>query len=172
MNKSKLNVAITIVTMLLCLTAVAQRPQGRQGGRSGQGPQSGGKPDASMIFSMLDTNNDKKIDIDEASKDTRGKIAQDFNSIDTNDDQFIDFDELQEALTNGNSNRNMAERMLKEVDDNHDGTLNNLEIAAKEKLELTNNFKEIDVNQDNELDLQELKAFYAKKEKPKRKKRK
>ena len=170
MKKSKLNIAITMVIMLFCLAAVAQRPQGRQGGRNGRGQQGAAQPNVSKIFSTLDTNNDKKIDVDEASKDKRGKIAQDFDIIDTNNDKFIDFDELTEALNNDNSKRINAERVLKEVDDNKDGTLNRLEIAAKEKLDLTNNFSEIDLNQDNELDLQELKAYYAKKAKPKRKK--
>ncbi len=172
MKKSKLNVAITIVTMLFCLAAVAQRPQGRQGGKNGRGQQSAGKPDASRIFSMLDTNNDKKIDIDEASKDRRGKISEDFDEIDTNEDGFIDLEELKDSLNNKKTatKRITPEKLLKQVDDNGDGTLNELEIAAKDKRQLSENFSEIDTNQDNEIDLEELKVFYAKKEKSKRKK--
>ncbi len=172
MKKSKLNVVITIITMLFCLAAVAQRPQGRQGGRNGRGQQSAGKPDASKIFSMLDTNNDDKIDKDEASKDRRGKISEDFDEIDTNEDGFIDLEELKDSLNNKKpaTKRITPEKLLKQVDDNGDGTLNELEIAAKDKRQLSENFSEIDTNQDNEIDLEELKVFYAKKEKSKRKK--
>tara|TARA_R110002073_G_scaffold72537_1_gene177323 strand:- start:319922 stop:320440 length:519 start_codon:yes stop_codon:yes gene_type:complete len=171
MKTSKLKITITIFSMLLCFGMFAQRPQGGQGGKRGGGQQRGGQPDASVIMSMLDTNKDEKIDRDEASKDKRGRIEENFNSIDTNDDQYIDLNELKASLNIKAPKKDSAENVLKEVDDNKDGSLNKLEIAAKEKLDLINNFSTIDVNKDNELDLEELTTFYAKSKKSKRKKR-
>ena len=134
------------------------------------------KPDASEILSKLDTNNDDSIDKGEASKDKRGKISEDFDEIDTNDDELIDLEELKDSLNNRKSNnrpkRVSPEKLLKDVDDNGDGTLNELEIAAKEKRNLSDNFNSIDTNQDHEIDLEELKVFYLIKEKGKRKENK
>ena len=173
MKTNKLKITISLFSMLLCIGVFAQRQggQGGPGGRGGgQGQQRGGKPDAAKILSMLDTNGDNKIDKTEAAKDQRGKISQNFDQIDTNDDSLIDEDELSASLNGRGDKRVSAIKIMKEVDDNRDGKLNQLEIAAKEKLELTNNFEEIDTNQDNELDLEELKVFYSKGDKKKRKK--
>ncbi|MBJ2173390.1 EF-hand domain-containing protein [Aureibaculum sp. A20] len=120
----------------------------------------------------MDTNNDDKIDVDEASKDQRGEISQDFDLIDTNDDKYIDLSELEASLNGKGPKGESAEKIMKEVDDNADGKLNAIEIAAKEKLLLTNNFEEIDTNDDNEIDLEELKYFLSKSDKKKSKKRK
>ena len=171
MKSNKLKITVTIFSMLLCFGVFAQRGQGGRGGRQGESQQRGGKPDAAKILGMLDTNNDDRIDKDEASKDKRGKISENFDEIDTNDDELIDLEELEASLNNRKPKRVSAEKILKEVDDNGDGTLNELEVAAKDKQDLSENFKEIDINKDNELDLEELKAFYAKNEKSKRKKR-
>ena len=162
--------------MLLCFSLFAQGPPGgggKGGGRGqGQGQQRGGKPDASEILSMLDTNDDDLIDKDEASKDKRGKISEDFDEIDSNEDGFIDLEELKDSLNDRKQPKRISpEKIIKEVDDNGDGTLNELEVAAKEKRELLDNFSEIDINQDNELDIEELKAFFASKEDEKPEKR-
>ena len=50
-------------------------------------------------------------------------------------------------------------------------TENELEVAAKKKIELSDNFSKIDTNSDGELDLEELKAFFETDDKPKRRKR-
>ncbi|WP_452229884.1 EF-hand domain-containing protein [Lacinutrix sp. MEBiC02404] len=178
MKMNNLKTTITIFSMLLCFSVFAQGPPGGGGGRSGgkgQGQQRE-KPDASEILSKLDTNNDGLIDKDEASSDKRGKIAEDFEVIDTNDDGFIDLEELKDSL-NGKSKpkKVSAKKIIKEIDDNGDGTLNELEVAAKGKRDLSEKFSEIDTNGDAELDLEELKFFYKKDEdddkKSKRKKR-
>jgi len=177
MQNHKLKISLTIFSMLFCFFLFAQGPPGGQGSRSGQngvrGQQRGSKPDASEILSMLDTNNDDLIDKEEASKDRRGKISEDFDEIDANEDGFIDLEELKQSLNNRKPPKRISpEKILKEVDDNRDGTLNELEVAAKNKRDLSDNFKAIDANQDNEIDLEELKAFYASKEdRKKRKKR-
>jgi Ca2+-binding EF-hand superfamily protein len=162
--------------MLVCFGIFAQGTPGGHGGRNeggqGRGQQRGGKPDASQIVSKLDTNNDDKIDKEEASKDERGKIAEDFDEIDTNDDEFIDLEELKASLKDRKPKVISAEKILKEVDDNGDGTLNELEVAAKDNKQLSKNFKEVDTNQDNELDLEELKAFYSKMNPENKKRRK
>ena len=170
MKNYNLKMTITIFSMLLCASIFAQGSGGQRGKRGGQN--NGGKPDASQILSKLDTNNDDKIDVDEASKDQRGRISQDFDLIDTNDDKYIDLSELKASLNGKGPKGESAERIMKEVDDNADGKLNALEIAAKEKLLLTNNFEEIDTNDDNEIDLEELKYFLSKSDKKKSKKRK
>ena len=122
---------------------------------------------------MLDTNDDNVIDRDEASKDKRGKIAEDFDDIDTNDDDVIDLDELEASLNNRKPKKISAKKIIKMIDDDNDGKLNPLEVAAKGKQDLIDNFANIDTNEDNLLDLEELEAFFAskEKEKPKRKKR-
>ena len=176
MKNKNLKITFTIFTLLLTIGIYAQGPPGggQGGGRGqGQGQQRGGKPDASEILSMLDTNDDNLIDKEEASKDKRGKISEDFDEIDTNEDGFIDLEELKDSLNNIKPTRRRVspEKLLKEVDDNEDGTLNELEVAAKEKRELSDNFSEIDTNQDGELEIEELKVFFASKEDEKPKKR-
>jgi len=158
--------------MLLCLTVFAQ-PPGSQGGKRGGGEQRrGGKPDPAKILEVLDTDNDSQISRREASKDRRGRISENFDQIDTNKDDVIDLEELTASLENRrNSSRRKklsAEKLFKEVDDNEDGKLNELELAAKEKSYLIKNFDTIDINEDAEIDLEELKMFYSKHIKKKR----
>ncbi len=170
MKTSTLQLKLSLFITLLTIGVYAQGPPG--GGRGqGRGQQRNSKPDASEILSLLDTNKDEVIDRDEASKDKRGKISEDFDDIDANGDDVIDLDELKASLNNKKPKQISAENIIKTVDDNNDGTLNELEVAAKNKRDLIENFKDIDTNQDNELDLDELKVFYATKEKPKRRKR-
>ena len=171
-----IKITTTFISVFFCFTLFAQGPPGGgqgRGGMQGGNQQRGGKPDASEILSMLDTNDDDLIDKDEASKDKRGKISEDFDEIDTNEDGFIDLEELKDSLNNRKPTRKRVspEKLLKEVDDNGDGTLNELEVAAKEKRELLDKFSEIDTNQDGELDIEELKAFFASKEDEKPEKR-
>lgn len=166
MKKNKLKIIITSFSILFYFTLFAQGPGGQRGRNGGQNK--GGKPDAEQVLSKLDTNNDDKIDLDEASKDKRGKIAQDFDNIDFNDDKYIDLDELKTSLNDKRPKGESAEKIMREADDNADGKLNALEVAAKEKLLLTNNFDTIDANNDNEIDLEELKAFMSKSEKESR----
>ena len=179
MKSNKLKLTISIFSMLLCFNVFAQPPggQGRPGGRGGgQGQQRSAKPDAAKILSMLDVNNDDVIDKDEASKDRRGKIYEDFDDIDFNEDEVIDLEELKASLNNKRGERKpkivAPKKLIEEVDDNGDGTLNELEIAAKNKKQLIKDFKAIDTNEDRELDLEELKAFYLKNDKKKRKRKK
>ena len=161
MNKTKIKAAITFLAIMLSFTVFAQGPGGR-GGRQGGGEQRSGKPDASEILNKLDTNNDDKIDKDEASNDRRGKISKDFDNIDANADGFIDLEELEVSLDGKKPKKVSAAKVLKEVDDNEDGLLNELEVAAKDKRDLMDNFSTIDTNDDSQLDLEELKVFYSK----------
>lgn len=178
MKINKLKLALIAFTLLLTIGVYAQGPPGggQGGGRGqGQGQQRGGKPDAAEILSMLDTNDDDVLDKDEASKDRRGRISEDFDEIDSNADEVIDLEELKASLNNRSSERKpkkvAPKKIIEEVDDNGDGTLNELEVAAKKKTLLIKNFSAIDTNDDKELDLEELKVFYSKNEKPKRRKR-
>ena len=173
--RTTFKIAFIIFTVLLTASLHAQgsRGGGQRGGR-GQGgnQQRNNKPDATEVFSKLDTNNDGVIDKDEASADERGKIAEVFEEIDTNSDDVIDLDELKASLNDRKKPKKIfAEKVLKEVDDNEDGSLNELEIAAKNKRDLIENFQKIDANQDSELDLEELKTFYNNIASSKRKKR-
>ena len=170
MKINKLKNTLGILSILLCSSAFAQGPGGR-GGRQGGGPPEGGKPDASKIIEMLDTNGDDKIDIDEAAKDERGKISEDFSKIDADGDGFINLEELEAALDNTKPKPVSAEKILAEVDQDEDGLLNELEVAAKDKRDLMANFSDIDVNGDSQLDLEELEAFYSKDDDVDRKKR-
>ncbi|WP_405576759.1 EF-hand domain-containing protein [Winogradskyella sp. Asnod2-B02-A] len=172
MKNRRITFVITVFSMLLCLTTFAQGPpgggQGGRGGRQGGGPQKGEKPDASEILKLLDANNDDLIDKDEASKDKRGKISEDFDTIDANEDGFIDLEELEASLDSKKPKKVSVDKLLKEVDQDEDGLLNELEVAAKDKRDLMANFSEIDVNGDSQLDVEELKAFYSKDDKKKK----
>ncbi|OUS01945.1 hypothetical protein A9Q86_04650 [Flavobacteriales bacterium 33_180_T64] len=165
MNRDNVKLIITMVSILMSFCLFAQ-PEG-QGGR----PAKREKPDASKILSLLDVNNDDKIDREEALNDKRGKIAKNFNEIDTNADEFIDLDELKVSLNNRKPKKVSAKKIIKMVDDDGDGKLNELEVAAKNKRQLLLKFKEIDTNQDNQIDLEELEVFYSKSSNRKRKKR-
>ena len=169
MKKRNIKLTITMFSMLLGLATFAQGPPGGgRGGSQGGGPPKGEKPDASEILKILDTNNDDKIDKDEASKDKRGKISEDFDTIDANEDGFIDLEELEASLDSSKPRKVSPEKLLKEVDQDEDGLLNELEVAAKDKRDLMEHFSEIDVNADSQLDLEELKAFYSKDDKNKK----
>lgn len=150
----------SIAIMITSLTFSQGPPGGGRGGRQGGGDQQRQKPDASEILKLLDSNNDDLIDKEEASNDERGKIAEDFDIIDANEDGFIDLEELEASLDNSKPRKVSAKKLLKEVDQNEDGLLNELEVAAKDKRDLMEHFSEIDENKDGQLDLDELKAFY------------
>nr|WP_321228337.1 EF-hand domain-containing protein [uncultured Psychroserpens sp.] len=172
MKNNNLKITITIFSMLLCFGLFAQGPPGGgQGGRGGQDRSQREKPSASKIMELLDTNNDNKIDKDEASHHKRGKILEDFDEIDTNADGFVDYEELEASLDNSKPKKISAEKIIKQVDDNDDGTLNELEVAAKNNRQLLLEFENIDTNKDHELDLEELKVFYSKMNNKKRKQR-
>ena len=169
MTNSKLKITLTFFSMILCFSVFAQRSQGNRG--RGQGPQRGGMPDAYQILSKLDINNDDVIDREEASKDKRGKIAEHFDEIDSNGDELINLEELKDSLSNKKPKKISAEKIIERIDDNGDGTLNLLEVAAKNKKTLMLEFKSIDANQDEELDLEELKTYYSQQEKKPKKRR-
>ena len=172
MKTNKTKFTFTIFVLLISITAFAQGPPGGgRGGRQGGGDQQRQKPDASEILKLLDTNNDDLIDKDEASKDERGKISEDFDIIDANEDGFIDLEELETSLNQKGPRKVAPKKLLKEVDQNDDGLLNELEVAAKDKRDLMEHFSEIDENNDGQLDLEELKSFYSDKD-DKKKKRK
>ncbi|WP_179352524.1 EF-hand domain-containing protein [Winogradskyella vidalii] len=162
---NSIKVTLTILAVFINVIAFAQGPPGGgQGGRGGGqgGPSKGEKPDATEILKLLDTNNDDMIDKVEAVEDERGKIAKDFDEIDTNEDGFIDLEELEIELNREGPRKVTAKKLLKEVDQNEDGLLNELEVAAKDKRDLMDNFNDIDTNADSQLDLEELKVFYSK----------
>ena len=154
---------ITLFSILLTFSLFAQGPPRGQGGRiCGQDERSQKeKPSASKIMELLDANGDYKIDREEASKDQRGKILEDFDVIDTSEDGYLDIEEIEASLNDKKPKKISAEKIIKLVDDNGDGTLNKLEVAAKDKRQLLKEFDTIDVNKDNELDLEELKIFYS-----------
>ena len=172
MKSNTLKITISIFSMLLCMNVYSQRQGGRQGGGDRQGgDQRGQKPDAAMILKKLDTNNDGVIDKEEAAKDERRVIFENFAEIDTNEDGVIDLEELKASLKNKKRRKPNAKKLIKQMDDNGDGTLNKLEVAAKENQHILKNFEVIDTNDDEELDRDELKAFFAKNDKKRKKKR-
>ncbi len=170
MKRTQLKITLSIFSMLLCMNVYSQR-QGRQGGGDRHAGQRGQKPTAAMILEKLDTNNDDVIDKEEAANDERRVIFENFAEIDTNEDGVIDLEELKASLKNKRRRRPNAKKLIKQIDDNGDGTLNKLEVAAKENHLLTKNFDAIDTNEDGELDRDELKAFFAKNEKKRKKRR-
>ena len=174
MKNNQFKIAITIFTLLLAIGVYAQGPPGggQGGGRDqGRGEQKG-RPDASEILSKLDTNKDNFIDKEEASNDERGKIAEKFDEIDTNEDELIDLEELENSLNNIKKPRKInPEKLIKQIDDDGNGKLNELEIAAKGKKHLSEKFNEIDANADSELDVEELKFFFEKNDNQKRKRK-
>lgn len=172
MKSNKLKITTSIVALLLCMNVYSQRQGGRQGGGDRQGmKQRGGQPDAEMILKKLDTNNDGVIDKDEAANDERKGISDRFDEIDANEDGVINLEELKASLEGGKRKKPNAKKIIKQIDDNGDGKLNKLEVAAKKNRLISKNFDEIDANDDNEIDLKELKAFLAKNEKKRKKRR-
>lgn len=172
MINSKQKLIVTFILSLMSFFTFSQPPGGGQGGRQGGNrPEQREKPNASKILAMLDTNDDNKIDRDEAANDKRGKISEGFSQIDSNEDGFIDLEELEASLNNRKPKRVSAKKMLKEIDDDGSGTLNELEVAAKKNRTLLVKFSEIDTNDDGELDIDELKAFYKKQGNKKRERR-
>lgn len=162
---------IALFSIFVSFTLFAQGPPGRGGMQGQQQRGRGGRPDASEILSILDTNNDDLIDKDEAAEDRRGKISEDFGQIDSDADGFIDIEELEAYINEKRPKEISPELVLKEVDQNEDGLLNELEVAAKDRRELIDNFKDIDINEDGQLDLEELKTFYANRDNKNQKKR-
>ena len=156
------NHKLILISACLCmftLTMSAQR-SGKRGGNRGQQMQS---VNPVKIIEALDTNDDKKIDREEAAKAQRGNLAQNFDKIDTNEDGFIDLEELQ----NGGRGRKReqpklptVDEIFKEADNNQDGKLDRLEIAAKSIRFLEDHFEEIDTNNDDTIDRGELEAHY------------
>ncbi|REG87326.1 EF-hand domain-containing protein [Winogradskyella sediminis] len=99
MKYRPIKLAIVVMSMLISFGSFAQGPPGgSHGGKQGGGPNKGEKPDASEILKLLDINSDGKIDKDEASKDERGKIAEDFEITGSNEDGYIDIEELEASL--------------------------------------------------------------------------
>ena len=158
---------LSLLALLFAMPLLAQRVPGSGQGRGRLSGQRGGTPDASQIIKRLDANGDHVIDRDEASKDTRGRLYETFDSIDFNSDGVLDETELNEAFKSRRSSQRpkpiAPKTVIKQVDDNGDGTLNALEVAAKDQKDLSANFSTIDTNQDGELDLEELTVYYASK---------
>ncbi|WP_417875911.1 EF-hand domain-containing protein [Winogradskyella sediminis] len=131
MKYRPIKLAIVVMSMLISFGSFAQGPPGgSHGGKQGGGPNKGEKPDASEILKLLDINSDGKIDKDEASKDERGKIAEDFEITDSNEDGYIDIEELEASLDSSKPKKISVKALLKAVDQNEDGQLNELEVAA------------------------------------------
>ncbi|MGR7814127.1 EF-hand domain-containing protein [Lacinutrix undariae] len=173
MKKKDLKVIVTLFTVLFSVTVFSQRPSRGQGrDRGNRGEERGGKPNALQIINQLDLDKDNMIDRAEASKDEKGKIAKDFDIIDANSDEYISLEELEAALSEDGPMQMSPEKLIETIDENGDGTLNELEVAAKDNRELSLNFSAIDTNADYELDIDELKAFFVKNDDKKRKKRK
>jgi len=150
-----------LLTAILLIT-VAVNAQGRRNmNGSGQSRQSQ-KPNAEKIMSMLDTNNDNKIDIEEASQAKRGKMAERFDMLDSNEDGFIDLEELKSGKSDKKTNKERMprpEKIFEAVDNNKDVKLDALEVAAKEQGTLKEHFSDIDANADGFIDMDELKAY-------------
>ncbi|MFY0630461.1 MAG: EF-hand domain-containing protein [Flavobacteriaceae bacterium] len=171
MKSNKLKITTSIIAFLLCVNVYAQRQGGRQSGDRQGMKQRGGQPDAEMILKKLDTNNDGVIDKEEAANDERKGISDRFDEIDTNEDSVINLAELKASLEGRKRKKPNAKKIIKQIDDNGDGKLNKLEVAAKENRMISKNFDAIDANNDNEIDLKELRTFLAKNEKKRRKRR-
>ena len=133
--------------------------------KSNEQRESGGVPNVTELIKEMDANGDGKL----SKEEVKGPLAEDFSKIDTNEDGVIDLDELEASLDSMDKPREIsAEKVLKEIDDNEDGLLNELEVAAKDRRELVNNFKIIDTDEDGQLNLEELKTFYSSMKKEKR----
>lgn len=169
MINKKIKIVISVFTMFLCLSAFAQRQggpprdgQGSRGGAQRGGQQQRERPDASKILAMLDTNNDNKISKEEASKAKRGKLSEDFDIIDLNEDGFLVLEELQSFFENRKPKSVSPEKIIKKADENEDGLLSEEELSSKRNRHILKNFKAIDTNKDNQISLEELKAFLSK----------
>ncbi len=155
MKNNILKVVVLAVALVLSVPAIAQQ--------QGRGKQQN-KPSPDQVITRLDTNNDGKIDKEEASKAPKGNLAENFDNLDSNNDGFIVLEEFK-VRTSGNKNKQKRkpspEKVFEMVDNNKDGQLDKLEVAAKDRGNLEDNFARIDTNSDDAISMDELKDFQA-----------
>jgi len=170
MRNNILKIAVLAVALVLSAPISAQQ-QGR--GNQNKNAQHN-KPDPDQVIARLDTNNDGKIDKEEASQAPRGKLAENFDKLDSNNDGYLVLEEL-EARASGNKNKQKGkpspEKVFEMVDNNNDGQLDKLEVASKDRGRLEENFASIDTNSDDVISMEELKAFHESKGSKGKKKR-
>lgn len=153
MKNNILKVVVLAVALVLSVPAIAQQ--------QGRGKQHN-KPNPDQVIARLDANNDGKIDKEEASKAAKGSLVENFDNLDSNNDGYIVLEEFN-VRTTGNKNKQMRkpspEKVFEMVDNNKDGQLDKLEVAAKGSGNLEDNFSKIDTNLDDAISMDELKSF-------------
>lgn len=162
MKNNILKVAVLAVALVLSVPAIAQQ-QGR--GKQHKNAQYN-KPNPDQVIARLDTNNDGKIDKEEALQAQRGNLTENFDNLDSNNDGYIVLEEFN-ARASGNKNKQMRkpspEIVFEMVDNNKDGQLDKFEVAAKGRGNLEENFASIDTNSDDVISIEELKTFHSSK---------
>jgi len=160
MRNNILKVAVLAVALVLSVPVNAQQ-EGR--GKQNKNAQHN-KPDSDQVIARLDTNNDGKIDKEEASQAPRGKLVENFDNLDSNNDGYVVLEELEARGASGNKNKQKGkpspEKVFEMVDNNNDGQLDKLEVAAKDRGRLEENFATIDTNSDDAISMEELKVFH------------
>ena len=161
MKNNILKVAVLAVALVLSVPVSAQQ-QGK--GKQNKNAQYN-KPDPDQVIARLDTNSDGKIDKEEALKAQRGNLAENFDNLDSNKDGYVVLEELEARGASGNKNKQKGkpspEKVFEMVDNNKDGQLDKLEVAAKDRGRLEENFASIDTNSDDAISMEELKYFHA-----------
>lgn len=165
------NILVIIGFVLISINLKAQ--QGGRMGQSGQGMRGGGqRPSAEQILERLDQDGDGKISKSEASEAQRGKLSENFDMLDANSDGYIDIEELDGGAKKKQSGDKRAKGLMKSIDANNDNQLDELEVAASEKLEIKNNFSKIDSDSDGYIIEDELRTYFKDENSSKKKKSK
>ncbi len=118
------------------------------------------------MMSLYDKNNDGGIDREEAAAITMPVFLEKFDEIDANDDEVIDSDELKKFRNKRTKKKKKkfgsSKALIKQMDINNDGKLDEFEIALKENISLRSDFSKIDTNADGFIDRKELDLYLNK----------
>ncbi len=114
------------------------------------------------IIELADTDKDGKVSIEEALAFTQKREKEHLLRADKNNDGFLDQNELAEArpLRRGNDYRDRRpnpEKMLDLLDGNQDGKISKVEAEQAPRKYLSEHFCDFDQNEDEYIDLHELK---------------
>ncbi len=165
-------VALVVLTSSTSLLFAGPGPgPGRGKGKGKPGPGGKGKPSPEMVLKHLDKDGNGSISKSEAPE----RMASHFDKLDANGDGAVTLDELKAAFKKrgergerggrgpggkgfGGKGRPTPEDFIKRFDKDGNGTVSRGELPEK----MQQKFDKIDQNSDGAIDVNEVKALFAK----------